>query len=71
MKQAGVAAAAFTIVPRFVLGGAGYRAPSDKLYVAGIGAGGKGQSDIANFRRVERPRLPTSATSTIVVRLSP
>lgn len=50
IKSASVAAAAFTIVPRFVLGN-GYRAPSDTLYVAGIGAGGKGESDIANFAK--------------------
>ncbi len=43
-------ATAFTIVPRFVLG-KGYTAPSDKLYIAGIGAGGKGESDIANFAK--------------------
>jgi len=51
IKNAGLSAAAFTIVPRFVLGGNGYKAPSDLLYVAGIGAGGKGQSDIANFAK--------------------
>jgi predicted dehydrogenase len=50
IKSASVAAAAFTIVPRFVLGN-GYRAPSDTLYVAGIGAGGKGESDIAMFAK--------------------
>src|SRR5918995_5967394 len=50
IKSASVAAAAFTIVPRFVLGN-GYRAPSDMLYVAGIGVGGKGESDIANFAK--------------------
>jgi hypothetical protein len=49
IKQAGMAAAAFTIVPRFTLGGPGYRAPSDMLFVAGIGVGGKGESDIASF----------------------
>jgi predicted dehydrogenase len=48
IKTAGTAAAAFTIVPRFVLG-KGYRAPSDTLYVAGIGVGGKGESDIRSF----------------------
>jgi predicted dehydrogenase len=51
IKGAGVAAAAFTIVPRFVLGGSGYRAPSDMLYVAGIGVGGKGEGDIASFAK--------------------
>ncbi|HXR81033.1 MAG TPA: hypothetical protein VN763_08955, partial [Saprospiraceae bacterium] len=49
ISTAGLTASAFTIVPRFVLGGAGYKAPSDMLYVAGIGVGGKGESDIANF----------------------
>src|SRR5690606_13743075 len=50
IQSASVAAAAFTIVPRFVLG-KGYRAPSDTLYVAGIGVGGKGQGDIAKFAK--------------------
>jgi len=49
LKTSAVAAASFMIVPRFVLGGKGYLAPSDRLLVAGVGAGGKGQSDIANF----------------------
>ena len=40
------AAAAFTIVPRHVLGGQGRKAPSEKLNIAGIGVGGKGYGDI-------------------------
>ncbi|MBS1744911.1 MAG: Gfo/Idh/MocA family oxidoreductase [Bacteroidetes bacterium] len=48
IKNASLAAAGFYIVPRHVLG-KGYVAPSDKLFVAGIGAGGKGESDIKNF----------------------
>lgn len=40
------AAAAFTIVPRHVLGGPGYTAPSDKLNIACIGVGGMGKSDV-------------------------
>ncbi len=43
-----MAAAAFTIVPRFVLGGPGFKAPSDKLNIACIGAGGQGHSDLKN-----------------------
>ncbi len=40
----GVAAgAAAMIVPRHVLGGAGYQAPSDTLTIAGIGVGGMGR----------------------------
>lgn len=49
IKNSAIAAAGFMIVPRFVLGGKGYTAPSDKLLIAGVGVGGKGQSDIANF----------------------
>ena len=40
------AAAAFTIVPRHVLGGPGNTAPSEKLNVAGIGVGGRGAGDL-------------------------
>ncbi|RNL51050.1 Gfo/Idh/MocA family protein [Pedobacter jejuensis] len=51
IKTSAIAAAAFMIVPRHVLGGKGFLAPSDRLLVAGIGAGGKGQSDIAMFAK--------------------
>ncbi|MEO7216020.1 Gfo/Idh/MocA family oxidoreductase [Mucilaginibacter sp.] len=51
IKNTSLAAAGFMIVPRFVLGGKGYTAPSDMLNVAGVGAGGKGESDIANFAK--------------------
>ena len=56
LKTAGVAAAAFTILPRFVLG-KGYVAPSDKLYIAGIGAGGKGESDLFNFAKSNKAEI--------------
>ena len=42
----GVAAAAFTVVPRHVLGGAGRTPPSEKLNIAGIGIGGQGRWDL-------------------------
>jgi len=48
IRNAALAAAGFYIVPRHVLG-RGFTAPSDKLIVAGIGAGGKGESDLWNF----------------------
>ncbi|MEL6253991.1 MAG: Gfo/Idh/MocA family oxidoreductase [Bacteroidota bacterium] len=47
LKNSALAGAGFMIVPRHVLG-RGYTAPSDKLNLAAIGAGGKGRSDIAN-----------------------
>jgi predicted dehydrogenase/glutaredoxin len=50
IKNGAMGMAAFTIVPRHVIG-KGYVAPSDKLRIAGIGAGGKGQSDLAEFAK--------------------
>ena len=44
-RDVALAGAAFTIVPRHVLG-RGYRAPSDTLNVACIGVGGMGASDV-------------------------
>lgn len=40
------AAAAFTIVPRYVLGGPGHTAPSAKLNIAHIGVGGRGGAQL-------------------------
>ncbi|MFY8024003.1 MAG: Gfo/Idh/MocA family protein [Sediminibacterium sp.] len=48
LRNAGLAAAGFYIIPRHVLG-RGFTAPSDKLQIAGIGAGGKGESDLWSF----------------------
>lgn len=45
MRQA-AAVTAFTIVPRHVLGGAGHTPPSEKLNIAGIGIGGRGEGDL-------------------------
>ncbi|MHC4676841.1 MAG: Gfo/Idh/MocA family protein [Planctomycetota bacterium] len=44
---AAAAAMAFTIVPRYVLGGPGNTPPSEKLNIAGIGVGGQGDHDIS------------------------
>ena len=41
-----VTAAAFTVVPRHVLGGAGNTAPSEKLNIAGVGVGGMGKNNL-------------------------
>ncbi|MBN1359846.1 MAG: Gfo/Idh/MocA family oxidoreductase [Sedimentisphaerales bacterium] len=43
---AAAGAAAFTIVPRHVLGGPGDVPPSEKLNIAGIGVGGQGATDL-------------------------
>lgn len=49
-------AAAFYIVPRHVLG-RGFTAPSDKLNIAGIGAGGKGFSDLSEFAKSNKVNI--------------
>ncbi|KAA3614033.1 MAG: gfo/Idh/MocA family oxidoreductase [Calditrichaeota bacterium] len=46
LTTSAVAAAAFAVVPRHVLGGPGYVAPSDRINIACIGVQGKGHSDI-------------------------
>ena len=47
LTHTAVAAGGLMIVPRHVLGGPGYRAPSDRLNIAGIGAGGRGTQVLA------------------------
>lgn len=49
LKTGALATAAFMIVPRHVLGGKGFLAPSDRLIVAGVGVGGKGEGDLKMF----------------------
>jgi len=48
IQNSAISAAGFFIVPRHVLG-RGFVAPSDKLVIAAIGAGGKGADDIDHF----------------------
>ncbi|MBM3439955.1 MAG: gfo/Idh/MocA family oxidoreductase, partial [Bacteroidetes bacterium] len=50
IRDAALASAGFFIVPRNVLG-RGFVAPSDQLLIAGIGAGGKGASDLSEFSK--------------------
>lgn len=51
LKNGALTAAGFMIVPRHVLGGKGFIAPSDRLRVAGIGVGGKGESDLSEIAK--------------------
>jgi len=46
LHTAAAAAAGVTIVPRHVLGGTGYQAPSDTFNVAGVGVSGMGRSNL-------------------------
>jgi len=43
---AAAAVAAFTVVPRSVLGGSGQTPPSEKINIAGVGVGGQGGADL-------------------------
>ncbi len=54
IKNTAITAAGFMIVPRHVLGGKGYVAPSDKLNIVGIGVGGMG---FANLKRMETENI--------------
>jgi predicted dehydrogenase len=50
LQQTAIASAGAMIVPRYVLGGPGYTAPSDRLQIALVGAGGKGEDHIRNLK---------------------
>ena len=57
LKTSTIAAAGIMIVPRFVLGGKGYIAPSDRLVIASVGAGGKGADDIKHFNKTGKAEI--------------
>lgn len=60
IQNSSLAATGFFIVPRHVLG-RGFVAPSDTLNVAGIGAGGKGQGDLAEFFKTKKVNIVAMA----------
>ncbi len=53
LKNSAVVGSGIMIVPRAVLGGPGYTAPSDQINVAGIGVGGRGSSIVRGASKVE------------------
>jgi predicted dehydrogenase len=53
LKTTAKAAVAFTIIPRYVLGGKGYIPPSDRLNIAFVGAGGKAGDHIDKLKATE------------------
>jgi predicted dehydrogenase len=46
VKASASAIAGFTILPRFVLGGTGFKPPSEKLNIASVGIGGQGKENL-------------------------
>ncbi len=57
LKKTALATTGFMIIPRHVLGGPGFIAPSDRLIIAGIGVGGKGESDLRMFSESGRAEI--------------
>ena len=50
LKKSALITAGFSIIPPNVMGRSfGYKAPSDKLNIAGIGVGGMGRRNLANM----------------------
>ena len=56
IKSVGLCGAAFSIIPRHVLG-KGFIAPSDTLYIGGIGVGGKGFSDLTEPAKSDKVKI--------------
>ncbi len=51
LMGAAAGVAAFTVVPRHVLGGMGQTPPSEKVNIAGVGIGGQGGSDLRSLEK--------------------
>jgi hypothetical protein len=52
LNTAAAAAAACTLVPRHVLGGPRFVAPSEKVNIAIIGAGGQGRTNVRTRKKI-------------------
>lgn len=61
IKSAAISAAGFTIIPRHVLGGTGFVAPSDKVNVAVVGVGGRGKQNAAELLKLEDVQITAIA----------
>ncbi len=57
VRGATLSAAGFFIVPRHVLGGKGFTAPSDQITVGIVGAGGKGKQNTAELLKFDDVRV--------------
>ncbi len=52
LKNTALSTTGFMIVPRHVLGGRGYVAPSDKVNIAAVGVGGRGKENVAELLKL-------------------
>ena len=60
VKVASSSAAAFSIIPSYTVSGLGHVAPSDKLYIAAVGCGGEGESDIHHYANAPKKNAVVS-----------
>lgn len=61
IKKTAVGLSVFTIVPRHVLGGIGFLAPSDKVNIGIIGAGGQSMFSVKELLKLDDVQLTTIA----------
>ncbi|MHC4552151.1 MAG: Gfo/Idh/MocA family protein [Planctomycetota bacterium] len=61
VKGSAAAAAAFTIVPRHVLGGPDHVPPSEKLNIAIVGCGGQGRTNVRQLLQFDDVQIVTVA----------
>ncbi|MEO0333248.1 MAG: gfo/Idh/MocA family oxidoreductase, partial [Bacteroidota bacterium] len=61
IKGAACTAASFMIVPRHVLGGVGFVAPSDTVTLGMVGVGGKGRKNTEAFLALDDVRITAIA----------
>ena len=61
IKGTAYSAAGFMIVPRHVLGGRGFVAPSDTVTLGIVGAGGKGRNNTREFLKLDDVRITSVA----------
>lgn len=59
LSKSAAAVVGLTIIPRSVMGGRGYTAPSDMVNIAGIGVGSQGGGDIQNIATMDVPSSQT------------
>lgn len=52
VKSLVISTTAFTIIPRHVLGGTGFIAPSDKVNIGVVGVGGRGKQNVAELLKL-------------------
>lgn len=53
VKSLAISTTTFTIIPRHVLGGTGFIAPSDKVNIGVVGVGGRGKQNVAELLKLE------------------